>query len=206
MWVLGSDSHYTILYSLDRRVQEESARDKREKGVREAFDAFDRSGGGGFIDRSSVREFLSRARCPPEVTKALEGRDLVTWHEAWAAVAAAEFPADEGGAMAPSATPRTFSLSHVNGMAKLGADPVVKSVEVTMTPPMMTAGTVALGVPVGVALSQEEAETQTVAMGLSSQSSQGYQAKAQWCPLVDCIRTRWKEAECHWQGEAPSMV
>ena len=89
MWVLGSDSHYTILYSLDRRVQEESARDKREKGVREAFDAFDRSGGGGFIDRSSVQEFLARARCPPEVTKALEGQDLVTWHEAWAAVAAA---------------------------------------------------------------------------------------------------------------------
>ena len=203
MWVLGSDSHYTILYSLDRRVQEESARDKREKGVREAFDAFDRSGGGGFIDRSSVQEFITRARCPPEVTKALEGRDLVTWHEAWAAVAAAEFPANEAEG-APSASPRTFSLSHVNGMAKLGADPVVKSVEVTMTPPMAM-GTVALGIPVGVEISQEEAETQTVAMGLS-QSQHGYQAKAQWCPLVDCIRTRWKEAECHWQGEAPSMV
>ncbi|KAF8062837.1 hypothetical protein N665_1193s0001 [Sinapis alba] len=49
IWVIGSESHYTVLFSLDPSVQEENELELRESQIRRAFDARDQSGGGGFI-------------------------------------------------------------------------------------------------------------------------------------------------------------
>ena len=38
IWVLGSESHYTVLFALSRDVQAESDVEEEERRVREAFD------------------------------------------------------------------------------------------------------------------------------------------------------------------------
>ena len=188
VWVLGSDSHYTALFSLDRAAQEEPERVRREKGVRKVFDEFDKSGGGGFIERGDLAAVLSKARCAEGVLGDLGMQDVVTWHDLWARVSKSEFGEEEA-----AQAERTLQLYHVNGIAKsLGeeeAKPSLKAVTITLTKAMQ-------------ALPAED-----VALAIDRAcASEATAGKAQWCPLVDCIRTRWKQAECHWVGDAPSMV
>eukprot|EP00957_Ditylum_brightwellii_P173172 13183063-Ditylum_brightwellii.AAC.1 len=46
LWVVGSESHYTVLYALETRVQDETSSASREKLARAVFDAHDKSGDG----------------------------------------------------------------------------------------------------------------------------------------------------------------
>ena len=69
---------------------------------------------------------------------------------------------------------------------EVGKCPTLKAVSVTLTRPM------------------EELELDDSA--LEAMATTKPKQEAQFCPLVDCIRTRWKQAECTWEGENPSMV
>ena len=131
---------------------------------------------------------LSKARCAEGVLGDLGMQDVVTWHDLWARVSKSEFGEEEA-----AQAERTLQLYHVNGIAKsLGeeeAKPSLKAVTITLTKAMQ-------------ALPAED-----VALAIDRAcASEATAGKAQWCPLVDCIRTRWKQAECHWVGDAPSMV
>ncbi len=190
MWVLGSESHYTVLFSLDKGAQDESQKAKREKEIRKIFDEYDTSGGGGFIDQQSIGEVLSKARCAPD--SALASQDLVTWHELWASVVRSEFAAGGDGGMAgEGAANKRLEMYHVNGYAKgEGSKPVQKAVAVTLLEDLTAAA----------------AAQQGTGMDMDMNMGLGESRPAQWCPLVDCIRTRWKECEVHWHGDAPSIV
>ena len=209
VWVLGSENHYTVLFSLDRNIQEESEKAKREKELRKCFDEYDQSGGGGFIDQSNLSLVLRNANCESEdVTKQLVVQDVVTWHDLWSAVRKAEFEKngkEEGCNNNRSDDVRNLQLYHINGIAKTIAgetspQPSTKLLSITLTQPMDE---------LSMSDAQMEARmddfSQAADVNAAGANAHPH-VKAQWCPLVDCIRTRWKEAECHWQGEAPSMV
>jgi hypothetical protein len=199
VWVLGSENHYTVLFSLDRNVQEErSERAKREKELRRYFDEYDQSGGGGFIDQSNLSLVLSKAKCEEEISKQLVVQDVVTWHDLWSAVKKVEFEKREGEEEGDGGV-RTLQLYHINGIAKAIAGeaspkPSTKVLSITLTQPM------------DEFMSDAQIEAKMDDISKASAESHSAVVPAQWCPLVDCIRTRWKSAECHWQGEAPSMV
>jgi len=203
IWVMGSESHYTVLYCLDKTVQEESKRVRREKEVRQSFDAHDKSGGGGFVDQESLQHVLMKVAAPDVVAQGLKQHDVVTWQDLWSAMCACEFPPDSGDG-GEQEEKKSMDLYHVNGIAKPytgeagGAmKPTLKRVNATLTESLSENWARMADM---AAASGAEGED---ALPLFDESTK---APAQWCPLVDCIRTRWREAECHWEGDAPSMV
>ncbi|TKY51397.1 siah E3 ubiquitin protein ligase 2 [Spatholobus suberectus] len=68
IWVVGSESHYTVLFALDPSVQNENELEGRETQIRKAFDAQDQSGGGGFISVEGFHQVLKETniKFPPE--------------------------------------------------------------------------------------------------------------------------------------------
>ncbi|KAF9624475.1 hypothetical protein IFM89_011518 [Coptis chinensis] len=56
--VVGSESHYTVLFAFDTSVQNENELEERESHIRRAFDAQDQSGGVGFISVEGLHEVL----------------------------------------------------------------------------------------------------------------------------------------------------
>ena len=49
VWVVGSESHYTVLFALAKEVQDENEAEGQETRIRRAFDELDKSGGGGLL-------------------------------------------------------------------------------------------------------------------------------------------------------------
>ena len=214
IWVVGSESHYTVLFAASREAQREDAGETRLRDVRAAFDAEDASGGGGFVTAEGIARVGKAVGAPAPAMAALQGKDIVTWQEFWAALTKEENRGEgEGGGGGRGAKGlRTLSLWHVNGIAKprqtLGgqgegkgegkgeglATPTVTALRVALMPSLLEAAQAAMG------------EAEGKGEGEGEGKGEGEGERVQWCPLVDAIRTRWKNAECRWQGDAPSMV
>lgn len=88
IWVIGSESHYTILLSYDADVQKGSPEEECERYAREKFDALDSSGGGGFLDLSSLDGLLHDLHITLEerYLENFRNAGIVLWTEFWATV------------------------------------------------------------------------------------------------------------------------
>ncbi|EPS67368.1 hypothetical protein M569_07408, partial [Genlisea aurea] len=204
IWVVGSESHYTVLFALDPSVQAENELEVRESLIRRAFDAEDSSGGGGFVTAEAFRSVIARAGIsfPARTAEQLCGTGYVVWREFWQAVTGLDRSCggvkDSTGMMGK----KSFDLYHFNGIAKAtAADPngrqqrprLIKlrvSVPPKWTPEEFMAG--------------EAASSTTTAAAAPTADDDA--AKPQHAPLVDCIRTRWPRCVCNWDGDAPSIV
>ncbi|KAF9601300.1 hypothetical protein IFM89_018410 [Coptis chinensis] len=213
IWVVGSESHYTVLFAFDTSVQNENELEERESQIRRAFDAQDQSGGGGFISVEGLHEVLrdTNLNLPREKLDNLCGMGFIVWSEFWQVLLDLDKSLgglkDSTGLMGR----KLFDLYHFNGIAKsvlngsqatAGGDspiqrPRLSKLRVSV-PPRWTPEEFMTGVP-------------------SSSGGEGSAGKdavvevmqpepPQHAPLVDCIRTRWARAVCNWVGDPPSIV
>ncbi|KAI3825869.1 hypothetical protein L1987_07569 [Smallanthus sonchifolius] len=215
IWVIGSESHYTVLFALDPQVQDENEFEGRETTIRRAFDAQDQSGGGGFISVEGFHQVLKDANVnlPVEKVNHLCSSGFIVWSEFWQVLLDLDKSLgglkDSTGLMGK----KVFDLYHFNGIAKsvLGGSG-------GETTPVQRPRLTKLRVSVPPRWTPEEFMANVSLPGSSSGSGGGDGSgskdvvevskpeRAQHAPLVDCIRTRWARAVCNWEGDPPSIV
>lgn len=210
IWVVGSESHYTVLFALDAAAQAENELEEREAKIRAAFDAQDQSGGGGFIGVDGFHQVLRDAAValPPEKVSSLCAPGFIVWNEFWQALL--ELDRSHGGLKDSSGQmgKKRFDVFHFNGIAKSvpnGGAPVAGG-EAPLQRPKLSK----LHVSVPPKWTQEEFMTDVAAVAAPSSDATAPPPPppepAQHAPLVDCIRTRWPRATCTWDGDSPSIV
>ncbi|XP_038700182.1 ubiquitin carboxyl-terminal hydrolase MINDY-3-like isoform X2 [Tripterygium wilfordii] len=211
IWVVGSESHYTVLFALDTSVQEENELEERESQIRKAFDVQDQSGGGGFISVEGFHQVLRDAeiRLPPEKVEQLCSTGFIVWSEFWQVIL--DLDKTLGGLKDSSSSMgrKVFDLYHFNGIAKsdLNGGQAISGGETPVQRPRLTK----LRVSVPPRWTPEE-YLATVPSGPCADESTGKDTEvskpepSQHAPLVDCVRTRWPRAICNWTGDPPSIV
>lgn len=210
IWVVGSESHYTVLFALDTKVQEENEFETRETRIRRAFDAQDQSGGGGFISVEGFHQVLRDLgiTLPAHKLEQLCNTGFIVWSEFWQVLL--ELDKNSGGLKDSTGLmgKKVFDLYHFNGIAKsvINGDQTSGN-ENPIQRPRLTK----LKVSVPPRWTPEEFMAD-VPMQSNSGSGKDDPAEvskpepSKHAPLVDCIRTRWARATCFWEGDAPSIV
>ena len=196
IWVVGSESHYTVLFALERGIQDENELEDRERRIRQAFDSHDQSGGGGFIGAEAVQQLVHDMNIvmPQDMLENLCSSDFVVWNELWQALHQIE--KNKGGLKDTDSVRgiKQFDLYHFNGIAKtVGSS---SAGEVIEQRPRLTK----LRVTVPPKWTREE-----FMMDVDKEKTEKEQP-AQHAPLVDCIKTRWQRATCNWSNDPPSIV
>ncbi|MFQ6639872.1 hypothetical protein Gotur_014888 [Gossypium turneri] len=214
IWVVGSESHYTVLFALDTAVQDENELEERESQIRKAFDAQDQSGGGGFISVEAFHQVLRETsiRLPSEKLDSLCNSGFIVWSEFWQVIL--DLDKNLGGLKDSTGQMgrKIFDLCHFNGIAKsdLNGSQATTEGETPVQRPRLTK----LRVSVPPRWTPEEFMADaTVAPGNAGSESSQKDAEVakpeqppQHAPLADCIRTRWPRAVCNWIGDPPSIV
>ncbi|XP_022749823.1 ubiquitin carboxyl-terminal hydrolase MINDY-3-like isoform X1 [Durio zibethinus] len=213
IWVVGSESHYTVLFAVDTAVQDENELEERESQIRKAFDAQDQSGGGGFISVEGFHQVLRgmNIRLPSEKLDSLCSSGFIVWSEFWQVILDLDNSLgglkDSTGQMGR----KIFDLYHFNGIAKsdLNGSQATSGGETPIQRPRLTK----LRVSVPPRWMPEEFMADVaVPSGSADSESSGKGTEVakpeppQHAPLVDCIRTRWPRAVCNWVGDPPSIV
>ncbi|XP_023523420.1 ubiquitin carboxyl-terminal hydrolase MINDY-3 [Cucurbita pepo subsp. pepo] len=213
IWVVGSESHYTVLFALDTSVQDENELEERESQIRKAFDAQDQSGGGGFISVEGFHLVLreTNIKLQPEKVDHLCSTGFIVWSEFWQVILDLDKSfgglKDSTGLMGK----KVFDLYHFNGIAKsdlngnqfgCGGETAIQRPRLTKlrvsVPPRWTPEEFMADVAVSSASGGNESSGKDVEVSKPEPS--------QHAPLVDCIRTRWARAICRWAGDPPSIV
>ncbi|CAJ2629872.1 unnamed protein product [Trifolium pratense] len=213
IWVVGSESHYTVLFALDPSVQNENELEGRETQIRRAFDAQDQSGGGGFISVEGFHQVIreTNIKLPADKLDNLCSAGFIVWSEFWQVIL--DLDKSLGGLKDSSGLmgKKVFDLFHFNGIAKsdLNGSQVNVGGETPLQRPRLTK----LSVSVPPRWTPEEfmADVQgPSASGASDSAGKDTEVSkpepVQHAPLVDCIRTRWPRAVCSWSGDPPSIV
>ncbi|KAG6774328.1 hypothetical protein POTOM_021681 [Populus tomentosa] len=213
IWVVGSESHYTVLFALDTSVQDENELEERESQIRRAFDAQDQSGGGGFISVEGFHQVLMEVgiRLPSEKLDHLCSTGFIVWSEFWQVIL--DLDKSLGGLKDSSGLmgKKVFDLCHFNGIAKsdINGSHATSGGETLVQRPRLTK----LRVSVPPRWTPEEFMADVVVTsGPGGKESSGKDTEvtkpepSQQAPLVDCIRTRWSRAVCNWVGDPPSIV
>ncbi|CAN7139366.1 ubiquitin carboxyl-terminal hydrolase MINDY-3 [Brassica rapa] len=209
IWVVGSESHYTVLFALDPAVQEENELELRECQIRRAFDARDQSGGGGFISVEAFHQVVQETniRLPTEKMNEICAMGFIVWSELWQVIL--ELDRDLGGIKDSSGMmgKKVFDVYHFNGIAKSDINGGVQAMAVEGgTVPMQRPRLTKLNVSVPPKWTPEEYMTCAASSSSDKDSEVNQPKPAQHAPLVDCIRTRWSRATCSWAGDPPSIV
>lgn len=215
IWVVGSESHYTVLFALDTKVQDENELEGRETQIRRAFDAQDQSGGGGFISVEGFHQVLkdTNINLPAEKVEHLCGSGFIVWSEFWQVLLDLDKSfgglKDSTGLMGK----KVFDLYHFNGIAKsvsngsqaaLGSETPIQKPRLTklrvVVPPRWTPEEFMANVSLPSGSGGNDSSSKDTVVEVSKPEP------SQHAPLVDCIRTRWPRAVCHWEGDPPSIV
>lgn len=212
IWVVGSESHYTVLFALDPAAQEENKLEERESRIKKAFDSQDQSGGGGFISVKGFHQVLRETNInfPPEKLENLCSSGFIVWSEFWQALL--DLDRSLGGLKDSSGLmgKQQFDLYHFNGIAKSVSNGTAVGGEIPLQRPRLCK----LSVLVPPRWTQEEFLADVVSSSANDSSARETgivelnqpPQPSQHAPLVDCIRTRWPRAVCSWVGDAPSIV
>lgn len=209
IWVIGSESHYTVLFALDPSVQEENELELRECQIRRAFDARDQSGGGGFVSVEAFHQVVEETniRLPTEKLNDLCATGFIVWSELWQVIL--ELDRNLGGIKDSSGMmgKKVFDIYHFNGIAKSdinggGQAMAVEGGTVPMQRPRLTK----LNVSVPPKWTPEEFMSCALPSSSEKEPEVNQPKPVQHAPLVDCIRTRWARATCSWAGDPPSIV
>ncbi|RCV33614.1 hypothetical protein SETIT_7G096200v2 [Setaria italica] len=211
IWVVGSESHYTVLFALNPNVQEENELEERESRIRRAFDAQDQSGGGGFISIEGFQQVLrdTDINFPSDKLEDLCNAGIIVWSEFWQALLQLDKRA--GGMKDPTGLmgKKQFNIFHFNGIAKSVLN---GNASAGGSVPIQRPRLCKLNVTVPPRWNQDEYLADVVSASTSSSKDDNILSLAppvqtsQHAPLVDCIRTRWPRAVCSWAGDMPSIV
>lgn len=210
IWVVGSESHYSVLFALNPNVQEENELEERESKIRRAFDAQDQSGGGGFISVEGFQQVLrdTDINFPSDKLEDLCNAGIIVWSEFWQALLQLDKRA--GGMKDPTGLmgKKQFTIYHFNGIAKSVLNGNTNIGGSTIQRPRLCK----LNVSVPPRWTQDEYLADVVSASTSGSKDDSVLSLAppvqtsQHAPLVDCIRTRWPRAVCSWVGDMPSIV
>ncbi|KAL2467896.1 ubiquitin interaction motif-containing protein [Forsythia ovata] len=208
IWVVGSESHYTVLFALNTEVQDENELESRESQIRRAFDAQDQSGGGGFISVEGFHQVLKETsiNLPSEKLEHLCSTGFIVWSEFWQVLL--DLDKSLGGVKDSTGLmgKKVFDLYHFNGIAKsiVNGSQASSGTENPIQRPRLTK----LRVSVPPRWTPEEFMADVSAPSGEKQNSVEVSKPepVQHAPLVDCIRTRWNRAVCNWEGDTPSIV
>ncbi|KNA05828.1 hypothetical protein SOVF_186660 [Spinacia oleracea] len=207
IWVVGSESHYTVLFAFHPSVQDENEMEERESRIRRAFDSQDQSGGGGFISVEGLHQVLKETgiNLPNDKLDRLCSAGFIVWSEFWQVLL--DLDRNLGGFKDSSGLmgKKVFDLYHFNGIAKSVSNG--NQGETPFQRPRITK----LRVSVPPRWTPEEYMAEAAPPSSSSGSETGGKDAVvteppQHAPLVDCIRTRWARANCNWTGDQPSIV
>ncbi|RLM65593.1 hypothetical protein C2845_PM16G07460 [Panicum miliaceum] len=211
IWVVGSESHYTVLFALNPNVQEENELEERESRIRRAFDAQDQSGGGGFISVEGFQQVLrdTDINFPSDKLEDLCNAGIIVWSEFWQALLQLDKRA--GGMKDPTGRmgKKQFTIFHFNGIAKSVLN---GNASAGGSVPIQRPRLCKLNVTVPPRWTQDEYLADVVSASTSGSKDDSILSLAppvqtsQHAPLVDCIRTRWPRAVCSWAGDVPSIV
>ncbi|OEL14232.1 Protein FAM188A [Dichanthelium oligosanthes] len=211
IWVVGSESHYTVLFALNPNVQEENELEERESKIRRAFDAQDQSGGGGFISVEGFQQVLrdTDINFPSDKLEDLCNAGIIVWSEFWQALLQLDKRA--GGMKDPTGLmgKKQFTIFHFNGIAKSVLN---GNANAGGSVPIQRPRLCKLNVTVPPRWTQDEYLADVVSASTSGSKDDSILSLAppvqtsQHAPLVDCIRTRWPRALCTWAGDVPSIV
>ncbi|KAG2566196.1 ubiquitin carboxyl-terminal hydrolase MINDY-3-like [Panicum virgatum] len=211
IWVVGSESHYTVLFALNPNVQEENELEERESRIRRAFDAQDQSGGGGFISIEGFQQVLrdTDINFPSDKLEDLCNAGIIVWSEFWQALLQLDKRA--GGMKDPTGLmgKKQFTIFHFNGIAKSVLN---GNASTGGSVPIQRPRLCKLNVTVPPRWTQDEYLADVVSASTSGSKDDSILSLAppvqtsQHAPLVDCIRTRWPRAVCSWSGDVPSIV
>ncbi|KAL6885901.1 hypothetical protein ACP4OV_010162 [Aristida adscensionis] len=211
IWVVGSESHYTVLFALNPNVQEENELEERESKIRRAFDAQDQSGGGGFISVEGFQQVLrdTDINFPSDKLEDLCNAGIIVWSEFWQALLQLDKRA--GGMKDPTGLmgKKQFTIYHFNGIAKSVLN---GNVNIGGSSSMQRPRLCKLNVTVPPRWTQDEYLADVASASTSGSKDDSILSLAppvqssQHAPLVDCIRTRWARAICSWAGDVPSIV
>jgi hypothetical protein len=213
IWVVGSESHYTVLFALDPSVQNENELEGRETQIRRAFDAQDQSGGGGFISVEGFHQVIreTNIKLPADKLDNLCSAGFIVWSEFWQVIL--DLDKNLGGLKDSSGLmgKKVFDLFHFNGIAKsdLNGSQVNFGGETPLQRPRLTK--LCVSVPPRWTPEEFMADVQgPSASGASDSAGKDTEVSkpepVKHAPLVDCIRTRWPRAVCSWSGDPPSIV
>nr|GMC55242.1 ubiquitin carboxyl-terminal hydrolase FAM188A [Ipomoea batatas] len=216
IWVVGSESHYTVLFAIDTKAQGENELDGREAQVRRAFDARDQSGGGGFISVDALHQVLTDTKItlPDQKLEQLCSAGYIVWSEFREALLGLDM--NHGGLKGPSRLvtgKQHFDLYHFNGIAK--SVPSGSSVSSGTNVPVQRPRLTKVRVSVPPEWTPEEYMSDIAITGSSVDIDSRAKdtvhevpehKSSRHAPLVDCIRTRWPRATCSWEGDSPSIV
>ncbi|KAI5058414.1 hypothetical protein GOP47_0026584 [Adiantum capillus-veneris] len=210
IWVVGSESHYTVLFALQSNIQDENELEDRERCIRQAFDLHDQSGGGGFIVASSMQQLLRdmNITLPRDMLENLCANEFVVWNELCQALHQIE---KSKGGLKNSDTAggsKQFEIYHFNGIAKTVGNssssiqqrPRLTKLRVSV-PPKWTPEEYMMDIK---SSASEKGTDASSSMDTSTEKPK--EEPVQHAPIVDCIRTRWERATCNWVGDAPSIV
>ncbi|KAL9268617.1 Ubiquitin carboxyl-terminal hydrolase MINDY-3-like protein [Drosera capensis] len=216
IWVVGSESHYTVLFALEPSVQDENEMEARESQIRRTFDNQDQSGGGGFISMEGFHQVLreTNIQLPSDKVENLCSTGFIVWSEFWRALL--DLDKNLGGMKDSSGLmgKKVFDLYHFNGIAKSvpNGNQCASASDVPVQRPRLTK----LKVSVPPRWTPEEymvdaASTRASGGNGMNESHAGLSVGTepkppQHAPLADCIRTRWPRAICNWTGDPPSIV
>ncbi|KAF8377166.1 hypothetical protein HHK36_030539 [Tetracentron sinense] len=215
IWVVGSESHYTVLFAFDTSVQDENELEQWESQIRKSFDGQDQSGGGGFISVEGLHQVLRETgiNLPPEKLDHLCSTGFIVWSEFWQILL--ELDKSLGGMKDSTGLmgKKQFDLFHFNGIAKsvLNGSQAISGVESPLQRPRLSI----LRVSVPPRWTPEEFMADIVVPpGPGGNDPSGKDTvvevtkpePSQHAPLVDCIRTRWPRSICNWVGDPPSIV
>ncbi|RLM74770.1 hypothetical protein C2845_PM15G08090 [Panicum miliaceum] len=210
IWVVGSESHYTVLFALNPNVQEENELEERESRIRRAFDAQDQSGGGGFISIEGFQQVLrdTDINFPSDKLEDLCNAGIIVWSEFWQALLQLDKRA--GGMKDPTGLmgKKQFTIFHFNGIAKSVLN---GNASAGGSVPIQRPRLCKLNVTVPPRWTQDEYLADVVSASTSGKDDSILSLAppvqtSQHAPLVDCIRTRWPRAVCSWAGDVPSIV
>ncbi|KAF6163397.1 hypothetical protein GIB67_029246 [Kingdonia uniflora] len=208
IWVVGSESHYTVIFAVNTDVQHENELEERESLIRRAFNDQDQSGGGGFISVEGLHQVLKETNInmPQEKLENLSNMGFIVWSEFWQTLL--ELDRSVGGMKDSTGMmgKKIFDLYHFNGIAKsvLSGNQVAGGGESPMQKPRIS--------KMSVSVPPKWTPEEFMATGSSGEGSSNEVVEVskpepfQHAPLVDCVRTRWARAVCSWSGDPPSIV
>ncbi|GMH01032.1 hypothetical protein Nepgr_002871 [Nepenthes gracilis] len=218
IWVVGSDSHYTVLFALEPSVQDENIMEARESEIRRAFDNQDQSGGGGFISVEGFHQVIKETNITllPEKMDHLCSTGFIVWSEFWQVLL--DLDRNHGGLKDSNGSMgrKVFDLYHFNGIAKSvsNGNHATSEGETPAQRPRLTK--LRVSVPPRWTPEQYMADVRAVSSSSGRNETNEKEAPAQaagpeaeppqHAQLVDCIRTRWPRADCYWTGDPPSIV
>lgn len=203
IWVVGSESHYTVLFALDSSVQDENVHEARQSLIRRTFNSHDGSGGGGFIAVEALNKVLKETNIimPPEKINDVCNAGYVVWSDFWQVLT--ELDTSLGGMKDSNAQVvgnKEFEIFHFNGIAKSVSNGISGNT------PVQRPRLCKLFVSVPPVWTQDEYIAESSSSNNTNSGEVNQIWSPQYAPLIDCIRTRWPRAVCHWEGDSPSIV